>query len=94
MDEPSDKEALHDFRVALRRLRSLMRAYQAYLRGSQAKKLRQRLKALAGSTNLARDVARQSDDDTRRARRERRPRLDLRSRRAPSDDTVTGDAST
>lgn len=61
MDEPSDKEALHDFRVALRRLRSLMRAYQAYLRGSQAKKLRQRLKALAGSTNLARDVEVQID---------------------------------
>lgn len=56
MDDPEDSEALHDFRVSLRRLRSLMRAYRPYLRGSAAKKHRKRLKALAASTNLARDA--------------------------------------
>ena len=56
MDDPQDTEALHDFRVALRRLRSLLRAYRQYLRGSINRKLRERIKMLAGSTNLARDT--------------------------------------
>lgn len=56
MDDPSDTEALHDFRVSLRRLRSLMRAYRPHLRGSATKKMRDRVKALASSTNGARDA--------------------------------------
>jgi CHAD domain-containing protein len=51
-----DEEGLHDFRVALRRLRSVVRAYKRYLKGSARKKLRKRLSALADSTNAARDL--------------------------------------
>ena len=59
MDDPDDTEALHDFRVSLRRLRSLMRAYRRHLHGSggsASKKLRTRVKTLAGTTNVARDA--------------------------------------
>ena len=56
MEDPEDKEGLHDFRVSLRRLRSLMRAYRVQLKGSGAKQLRARVKTLASSTNLARDA--------------------------------------
>jgi len=56
MENPEDKEGLHDFRVSLRRLRSLMRAYRVQLKGSGAKRLRARVKTLASSTNLARDA--------------------------------------
>jgi CHAD domain-containing protein len=51
-----DGEALHDFRVALRRLRSVASAYRPYLKGSMKKKLRARLKELASSTNASRDA--------------------------------------
>jgi CHAD domain-containing protein len=56
LERGEDEEALHDFRVALRRLRSVIRAYRPYLKGSARKKLRARLKALAASTNAARDL--------------------------------------
>jgi CHAD domain-containing protein/CYTH domain-containing protein len=56
MDDSEDPEALHDFRVALRRLRSVLRAYRPYLKGSVPKKLRTRLRTLAASTNVARDT--------------------------------------
>lgn len=56
LERGEDKEALHDFRVALRRLRSVMRAFRSHLRGSVGKKLRQELKSLAASTNSARDL--------------------------------------
>jgi len=56
-----DDEALHDFRVALRRLRSVIRAYRPYLKGSAKKKPRSRLSALAASTNPARDFEVQMD---------------------------------
>lgn len=56
LENGEDPEALHDFRVALRRLRSLMRVYRPYLKGSVGKKLRARLKELAASTNQARDA--------------------------------------
>jgi len=51
-----DTEALHDFRVSLRRFRSTVRAYQAYLKGSAPKKARRRMGALASSTNPGRDA--------------------------------------
>jgi len=54
--DPSDTEALHDFRVGLRRLRSCLRAYEGYLKGSVPKKLAKRLKRLAGSTGPGRDT--------------------------------------
>ncbi len=56
MKQGEDPEALHDFRVGLRRLRSCLRAYRSYLAGSVSKKLRRRLKELASSTNQARDT--------------------------------------
>lgn len=55
-DDPEDVESLHDFRVALRRLRSCIRSYRPYVKGSVTKKLRRRLRELARSTNEARDV--------------------------------------
>ena len=52
----SDHEALHDFRVALRRLRSWERAFRPYLRGDVSKKLRRRLRNVAGDTGASRDL--------------------------------------
>ncbi|HXV65334.1 MAG TPA: CHAD domain-containing protein [Vicinamibacteria bacterium] len=54
--DKGDDEALHDFRVSLRRLRSVIRAYRPFLKGSNPKKIRKRLGALASSTNVARDA--------------------------------------
>ncbi|MDR3416335.1 MAG: CHAD domain-containing protein [Nevskia sp.] len=50
-----DPEALHDFRVALRRFRSLERAHRTWLGDAMPKKLRKRLKLLVHSTGPARD---------------------------------------
>ena len=52
----SDDEALHDFRVALRRLRSWERAFRPYLRDDLGKKLRRRLRNLAHDTGDSRDL--------------------------------------
>ena len=51
----TDADALHDFRVALRRLRSVLRAYRRQLE-AVPKKLRKRLRALARTTNAGRDA--------------------------------------
>ena len=51
-----DAEALHDFRVAMRRLRSTLRAYQPHLDAGVPAKLRRRLRDLARATGEARDV--------------------------------------
>jgi len=51
-----DAEALHDFRVAMRRLRSTLRAYQPQLIALVPAKLRRRLRELARATGEARDV--------------------------------------
>ncbi len=51
----TDPEALHDLRVALRRLRSILRAFDAPLGGSLSKKQRKRLRELAAETGEARD---------------------------------------
>jgi CHAD domain-containing protein len=56
LDDADDREALHDFRVALRRLRSCLRAYRAELAGSREKKLERRLKRLAAATGPGRDA--------------------------------------
>lgn len=50
-----DAEALHDFRVALRRLRSILRAYAPWY-DPAAKNLHKRLRHLARATNTARDT--------------------------------------
>jgi CHAD domain-containing protein len=51
-----DDEALHDFRVAVRKIRSTLRAYRPQLDGVLRAKDRRRLKRLANATNEARDA--------------------------------------
>ncbi len=51
-----DDEALHDFRVALRRTRSTLRAFRPWLQGSVKRKMEKRLRWLAHATNDARDA--------------------------------------
>jgi CHAD domain-containing protein/CYTH domain-containing protein len=55
LERGSDDEALHDFRVAIRRLRSLLRAYGPELAASVGKGARKRLEAIAAATTGARD---------------------------------------
>jgi CHAD domain-containing protein/CYTH domain-containing protein len=52
----ADDEALHDFRVALRRLRSWERAFRPYLLDDLSRKLRRRLRNVAGDTGASRDL--------------------------------------
>jgi CHAD domain-containing protein len=54
--DPLDSEALHDFRVGLRRLRSCTRAYRPHLKGSLSKKMRRQLRDLTTATNPGRDT--------------------------------------
>ncbi len=54
--DPTDVEALHDFRVSLRRLRSWMRAFKSYLSSSVRKKHRKQLSRVADATSVARDT--------------------------------------
>ena len=61
LDNPLDQEALHDFRVAIRRLRSAVRAYRSELDSSVSGKMRRRLRTLARATNDGRDVEVQLD---------------------------------
>jgi CHAD domain-containing protein len=56
LDDSGDAEALHDFRVALRRLRSTFRAYRSTFAGSLSKKLLRRLRRLAAATGPGRDA--------------------------------------
>jgi CHAD domain-containing protein len=56
LQDPADAEALHDFRVALRRLRSCLRSYEPWLDDCLPKKLRRRLKKLADATGPGRDT--------------------------------------
>lgn len=56
MADPEDDEALHDFRVGLRRLRSCLAAYRDELADSVPKKLARRLRRLARATGPGRDT--------------------------------------
>ena len=49
-------EALHDYRVALRRLRSCLRSFRRELRSTVTRKSRRRLDRLARATNQSRDL--------------------------------------
>jgi len=49
-------QALHDFRVAVRRLRSVLRAFKPYVDHEIGAKVRRRLRAVARATNAARDT--------------------------------------
>lgn len=55
LDDAEDAEALHDFRVAIRRLRSTVRAYADFLEDGIGGKDRRRLRRLAHATGDARD---------------------------------------
>ena len=54
--DAKDAEALHDFRVALRRLRSWLRAFDAALGWTSGGQLRRRLGTLADATGESRDL--------------------------------------
>ncbi len=51
-----DPEALHDFRVALRRLRSTLRAYRPWIGALIGGRVEKKLKRCARATNAARDI--------------------------------------
>jgi CHAD domain-containing protein len=56
LHDGGDAEALHAFRVAIRRLRSTLQAYRSQLRGVVRPKDRRRLRRLAEATGPARDA--------------------------------------
>jgi CHAD domain-containing protein len=56
LTDPSDSEALHDFRVAVRRLRSTLRNFRSELDDAVPRKLRTRLRDLTRATAPARDA--------------------------------------
>jgi CHAD domain-containing protein len=56
LHDPTDVEALHDFRVAVRRLRSLLRAYEDVLDEAVPRPQRRRLARLAKRTGPGRDA--------------------------------------
>jgi len=56
LGRPDDAEALHDFRVAVRRLRSWLKSFKEPLSDSVKGKHRDALRAVAHATNLGRDA--------------------------------------
>lgn len=56
LGDESDAEALHDLRVAVRRLRSCLRAYEPLLAESASKKKRRRLAKITRRTSPGRDA--------------------------------------
>ena len=56
MMDSGDAEALHDFRVGLRRLNTHLRAYRRILKGTVSAKTRKRLRRVLASTGRARDA--------------------------------------
>jgi CHAD domain-containing protein len=56
LDDPADRAALHDFRVATRRLRSTLRAWKRPLGKSASKTQRRALRVLQNATGGGRDA--------------------------------------
>lgn len=56
LDDRSDDKALHDFRVALRRLRTWLRAFRPVLRDTLRGKVVRRLSDIADATGASRDL--------------------------------------
>ncbi|MGB5267851.1 MAG: CHAD domain-containing protein [Polyangiales bacterium] len=56
LDDRFDREALHDFRVAIRRLRSQLRAYRPQLETAVRAKDRKRLRAIQQATGAGREA--------------------------------------
>jgi len=61
LDDPADAEALHDFRVAVRRLRSALRTYAGDVGAAASPRNRRRWRAVAGGTGAGRDAEAQGD---------------------------------
>lgn len=55
LSKPDDEEALHDFRVSVRRLRTFLKSYQPYLATRPTRKAGKRLAGLMKRTNTGRD---------------------------------------
>jgi CHAD domain-containing protein len=85
LERRGDEEALHDFRVGLRRLRSALRAFRPWLAQGVPRKHEKRLKRLARATNAAREAEVQlawlAAERDALASRSRRPGLELLQRR-------------
>lgn len=56
LDDRADPEALHDFRVAIRRLRSVLRAYKAQLGSAVRQKDRRKLRDIQRATGGGREA--------------------------------------
>jgi CHAD domain-containing protein/CYTH domain-containing protein len=56
LDDPADGEALHDFRVGLRRLTTTLKSYRRSLDSSVTKRSRKRLRRLGQSSRESRDL--------------------------------------
>ncbi len=56
LNDSADAEALHDFRVSLRRLRAFLQAYRGYLGKPSVAKLRREIAQLMSRTNMGRDT--------------------------------------
>ncbi|MGA7799765.1 MAG: CHAD domain-containing protein [Gammaproteobacteria bacterium] len=61
LETQADDRALHDFRVALRRLRSTLQAYRDHIDHCVPAKLLRKARKLARTTNVARDSEVQAD---------------------------------
>ena len=55
--EDASEEALHDFRVAVRRLRTWLRAFKRELSPAVTRRTRRALRSIVRTTNLGRDSA-------------------------------------
>jgi CHAD domain-containing protein len=102
LDDPEGREALHDFRVAVRRLRSTLRAYRDLFAQSLTKRRRRRLRDLGDRTNAGRDAEVQlawlREQDARLKPRERGGLrwlvARLEARRAAEYDATLGEVRT
>ncbi len=56
ISNPADMEALHDYRVALRRLRSCLRGYPKEFRSTVTRRTLRRLRRMARGSNRCRDL--------------------------------------
>lgn len=61
LDDPTDAEALHDFRVAVRRLRSALRTFAGELGTAASARGRRRWRVVAGGTGAGRDAEAQGE---------------------------------
>jgi CHAD domain-containing protein/CYTH domain-containing protein len=102
MADPSDLQALHDFRVATRRLVACLQAYRPEIDGSVSSRIRRRLRRLARVTTRSRDLEvhltwdrQQEDDLTARQRVGLRWHIGrLEARRQRADRAVYRDVQT